>query len=101
MVWRQQKRRVCCTGLLGRGRIIIYSFSRMSLVSQFNSRVQDTPRVLHRVCLSCSQADSKRPFQYNIETRSSMRFHEPLPMRPSQLCLRLGQAVGQRFQVQL
>ena len=81
-----------CTGVLGRGRIIIYSFSRMSLVPCL-TLVYKTPHVLYRVP-KLLPGRQETAFPAQIEKRLSMRSQEPLPMRPCRPCLRLGQAVG-------
>lgn len=79
-------------GLLSRGRIIIYSFSRTSLVSCLTLEKMSLI-VLYRV-LKLPPGRKGTTFHYTIEPHSSMRCYEPLPIRPSQPCLRPWQASG-------
>ena len=78
MVCRQQKRRICCAALLGSGLVIIYSFSRMLLVSCLTLKSK-LPGVCYRVP-ELLTGRLETAFQEMIGSRASMRLHEPLPM---------------------
>ena len=81
MVCHQQKRRIFCAALLGRGLVIIYSFSRMLLVSCLTLKSK-LPGVHYRVP-ELLTGRLETAFQDMIGSRASMRLHEPLPMRHS------------------
>ena len=70
MVWRQQKRRMCSTALLGRGRIIIYTFNRTSLV--LHVTLAKFPRV-HNLILKLLPHRQETAFQDVIRSNRGRR----------------------------
>ena len=76
-VWSGANRRAeclgSCTGLLGRGRIIIYSFSRMLLVSYLTLESK-LPSEYYRVPKQLP-GGQEIAFQYRLSTTQSHRVH--------------------------